>query len=143
MEQLLPDRIDDDDAAAFDAYSQAVMTAAARVSPSVVNIEVAHKVPPQALRRSRRTPQAPGPDEAQGAGSGFIFTPDGFVLTNSHVVSGGAEIEVALSDEEASVLEKLAATGKFGETNAEVLRYALFSWWIDRFMNGPKHAAPL
>jgi S1-C subfamily serine protease len=98
MEQLLPDRIDDDDAAAFDAYSQAVMTAAARVSPSVVNIEVAHKVPPQALRRSRRTPQAPGPDEAQGAGSGFIFTPDGFVLTNSHVVSGALRIHVTLAD---------------------------------------------
>jgi len=61
----------------------------------------------------------------------------------TNVPLGLSEIEVALSDEEASVLEKLAATGKFGETNAEVLRYALFSWWIDRFMNGPKHAAPL
>ena len=54
-----------------------------------------------------------------------------------------SEIEVALSDEEASLLEKLAATGKYGETNAEVLRYTVFSWWIDKFMNGPKHVAPL
>src|SRR5258706_13421108 len=72
------------------------MTAAEKVSPSVVNIEV------QQPTRSRRgnPPRAPRdtPREVQGSGSGFIFTPDGFILTNSHVVHGSRRIEVTVSD---------------------------------------------
>ncbi len=80
----------DDDA--MDAYSRAVITAADKVSPSVVYIEVEQPI------RSRR-PNAPRtPQERRGSGSGFIFTPDGFILTNSHVVHGAKKIEVTLSD---------------------------------------------
>ncbi|HTG14418.1 MAG TPA: trypsin-like peptidase domain-containing protein, partial [Blastocatellia bacterium] len=76
----------------MDAYSRAVITAAEKISPSVVYIEV------QQLIRSRRGNARQVPREARGSGSGFIFTPDGFILTNSHVVHGAKRIEVTVSD---------------------------------------------
>ncbi len=73
----------------LDAYSRAVTGAVELISPSVVNIEV-H----QSAGRSR-----PGePRERRGGGSGFVFTPDGLILTNSHVVHDASRIEVTLSD---------------------------------------------
>jgi S1-C subfamily serine protease len=76
----------------LDAYSQAVTSVVERVSPSVVNIEVRK----QGNGPSSRDPRTPR--EARGSGSGFIFTPDGFVLTNSHVVHQSTELEVTLAD---------------------------------------------
>jgi S1-C subfamily serine protease len=86
------DLIEGSDAELLDAYSQAVIHAAERISPSVVNIDVRHRLD------GRQPFGRRGPSEAQGTGSGFIFTPDGFTLTNSHVVHGPAEIGVTLSD---------------------------------------------
>jgi S1-C subfamily serine protease len=76
----------------LDAYSRAVIKAVEMAGPSVVNIEVEQRV------RGPRRPDMRPQREAHGGGSGFIFTPDGFILTNSHVVHNAARIDVALAD---------------------------------------------
>ncbi|WP_420638645.1 DUF1989 domain-containing protein [Candidatus Poriferisocius sp.] len=50
-----------------------------------------------------------------------------------------AEVPVELSPGQQTMLDELVATGAYGSTDAEVLRYVFFSWWISRFMRGPKH----
>src|SRR5207237_8845910 len=76
----------------LDADSRAVVTAAEQVSPAVVNIEVQSKRGSTSSSDPRLAP------EVRGNGSGFIFTPDGFILTNSHVVYGAAQLIVTLAD---------------------------------------------
>lgn len=73
----------------LDAYSAAVIRASEIVGPTVVKIEVEQKG-----RRVRGRNVQP----SAGSGSGFVFTPDGFVLTNSHVVSGSSRIYVLMHD---------------------------------------------
>jgi S1-C subfamily serine protease len=80
-----------DDAPLLDAYSGAVIGALERVAPAVTFIEVVHRAQ-SASRAGNRAP-------ARGSGSGFLFTPDGYLLTNSHVVQGADEIKVRLNDD--------------------------------------------
>jgi S1-C subfamily serine protease len=71
------------DIALLDAYSRAVVEGVDKASPAVVHIQVSVN--------GRR-------GENNGSGSGFIFAPDGFILTNSHVVRGASRIEAILTD---------------------------------------------
>jgi S1-C subfamily serine protease len=70
-----------EDLALFDAYSRAVIGAVDTVGPAVLHLQVS------GLK-----------DGAGGAGSGVVFTPDAYVLTNSHVVSGARKIEATFPD---------------------------------------------
>jgi len=72
-----PPEPDPEEIEALDAYSRVVVQVAERLRPAVVN-----------LRRAR----------GQGAGSGVLFTPDGLLLTNHHVVRGGERVVLRLAD---------------------------------------------
>ncbi|RQH06155.1 S1C family serine protease [Paraburkholderia dinghuensis] len=74
-----------DDDALLDAYSRTVIGALERVQPAVAFIAVEHRAKASAAARG-------------GSGSGFLFTPDGYLLTNSHVVHGAASVRVTLAD---------------------------------------------
>jgi S1-C subfamily serine protease len=80
-------RIEDD--SLLVAYSAAVTTAVQRISPSVVHI---------AVQQNAGRTRSGEPRERQGGGSGFVFTPDGLILTNSHVVHEASRISATLAD---------------------------------------------
>ena len=80
----------------LDAYSRAVVDAVARVGPTVAHLAVWNAA--NGSRRMRQRPAADGQLAPSGTGSGFLFTPDGFLLTNSHVVEGATSIRATFSD---------------------------------------------
>jgi S1-C subfamily serine protease len=80
----------------LDAYSQAIVRAVEHVGPAVVRVE------------------AP-----RGGGSGVVFTPDGFILTNSHVVEKSRDVRVTLSDGRSLAADRI---GQDADTDLAVLR---------------------
>ena len=69
----------------LDAYSRAVINVVDQVGPAVVSINIGWRVHSEGM-------------ESGGAGSGVLFAPDGYILTNSHVVHQATRLEIVLSD---------------------------------------------
>jgi S1-C subfamily serine protease len=92
----------------LDSYSRTVARVVEKVGPSVVNIRVHHRGHP-GQRGS----------ESAGTGSGFAIAPDGFILTNSHVVHGAGRMQVTLADGRAL---EASLVGQDPETDLAVLR---------------------
>src|SRR5579872_2384354 len=102
-----------DEAAALDAYSRTVIGAVDRLGPAVASLAVARPAPERLRRR--------GLHELRGGGSGVIIAPDGYILTNSHVVNGSARVEVRLADGRALAAE---VVGNDPPTDLAVVRVA-------------------
>jgi S1-C subfamily serine protease len=99
-----------DEGPLFDAYSQAVVHAVEHTGPAVVHLDVT-------TRRMARG--AHGGPRQSGSGSGFVFTPDGFALTNSHVVHGATSVRATLPD---GTQHSAEVVGDDPDTDLAVLR---------------------
>ena len=100
----LPTEVADD--VLQDAYSNAVISAAERAGPAVVRVEVLKA-------------QKGGPSRPAGVGSGVVISPDGLVLTNSHVVHGASDFR--LTDAEGRAMEA-RVLGEDPDTDLALLR---------------------
>jgi S1-C subfamily serine protease len=97
----------------LDAYSLAVSRAVEMVGPAVVRVEIEHRAAQNSSGPRGRRPQG------RGTGSGFVITPDGLIVTNSHVVHGASAISVALADGHALAADLV---GEDSDTDLAVLR---------------------
>ncbi|MGA9567273.1 MAG: Do family serine endopeptidase [Candidatus Korobacteraceae bacterium] len=111
--------IDESKVSTLLALDQDMETVAARVTPAIVNVAVTAKVNQKAMMQQQAMPEGM-PDDMQqfferqfggrgqmqpqqpqfqhGIGSGVIISPDGYIITNNHVVDGATDIKVTLSD---------------------------------------------
>jgi S1-C subfamily serine protease len=99
----------------FDAYSRAVTGVAESVGPAVVRLDVKRRL------RGRDAQGNGVTHDVGGSGSGFVFTPDGLIATNSHVVSGAVEIGATFSDGQAL---QASLIGDDPDTDLAVIRVA-------------------
>jgi serine protease Do len=108
--------LDDNSVAALTSMDHAMESLAARVTPAVVNVAVTSKAEEQPVAMQGTDPQSlpPGlqqffgngggrqmpqqPELQHGIGSGVIISPDGYIVTNNHVVNGATQIRVTLHD---------------------------------------------
>src|SRR5215831_15886126 len=80
--------LDDDSVGALTALDKAMETLAAHVTPAVVNVTVT----------SHAKPEAAQPQIEHGLGSGVVISPDGYIVTNNHVIDGAVDIRVRTSN---------------------------------------------
>ena len=104
--------LDDNKVGALLSLDQAMEAVAARVTPAIVNVAVTSRVKPHAVAEGipddmqkffgqqfgQGMGVQPEPQIAHGIGTGVIVSPDGYIVTNNHVVDGATEIKVTLSD---------------------------------------------
>src|ERR1700722_18619550 len=105
--------MDDNSVEALTSLDHAMEAVAARVTPAVVNVAVTSRgtdetelndgqmqgLPPGLQRFFGQMPNQPmQPHVEHGVGSGIIISPDGYIVTNNHVVDGATNIKVTLSD---------------------------------------------
>jgi len=104
--------LDDNSVSALLALDNAMETLAARVTPAIVNVAVTSKTKvddqaqaeiPDEMRRFfgpgfNFPHQQQGPQIEHGIGSGVIISPDGYIVTNNHVVDGAVDMRVTMSD---------------------------------------------
>jgi serine protease Do len=105
--------------------SDAFASVAEHVKPTVVYVRSKHTEQPDKTRRrvppgfDQFFPHRQGPDVEQGSGSGFIVSPDGYILTNNHVVEGADQVTVRLLDRREFVAK---VVGTDANTDVAVLK---------------------